>query len=118
MNLLKYSAHQSLHKIGRPILIIVQVPETHLRNVCFGKCFNEMIEKFVAETRTADYDIARLILGKNEWGFENSVNEFFQKETDELVNKTGLHPVIVQSAFRDTKWDFDAALKKLLKKPS
>ena len=94
------------------VLIIVKVPETHLRNVCFGKCFKELIELFVNETRS-DENVAKQILSKNEWGLEKSVNEFFQEKTDELVKITGLHHVIVQSAFRDMKWDFDAALKKL-----
>ena len=99
------------------VLIIVKVPETHLRNVCFGKCFKEMIKSFVTETHS-DENVAMQILSKNEWILEASVNEFFQEETDELVKRTGLNLVIVQSAFRDTKWDFDAALKILLKKPS
>ena len=99
------------------VLIIVKVPETHLRNVCFGKCFKELIKLFVNETRS-DENVAKQILSKNEWILEASVNEFFQEETDELVKRTGLHSVIVQSAFRDTGWDFDAALKILLKKPN
>ena len=83
----------------------------------WGKCFKELIKLFVNETRS-DENVAKQILSKNEWILEASVNEFFQEETDELVKRTGLNLVIVQSAFRDKKWDFDAALKKLLTKPN